>query len=63
MWTEEENIEMVVRLIVRRDFEHLLRGMLSVPRLEELKEVLFIFAYPTYDTRPQARSERHVTCI
>jgi len=46
-WTEEENIEMTTRVLVRHDFSDLLGSSLSRPDLEALGGVLFGVVYPT----------------
>jgi hypothetical protein len=46
-WTEEENIEMAARVMVRKDFSDLLDGSLPLPDLEALKKVLFGVVYLT----------------
>lgn len=46
-WTREENIEMVVRLMVRRNFSDLLDHSLSIPDLKALERVFFGFVYPS----------------
>jgi hypothetical protein len=48
VWTEEENIEMITRILVRKDFSRLLGNSLSPPDLEELKRVLFGIVYPSF---------------
>jgi hypothetical protein len=48
VWTEEKNIEMITRILVRRDFSSLLGNSLSLPDLEELKRVLFGIVYPSF---------------
>jgi hypothetical protein len=52
LWTDDENIELFVRAMLRREFEKLLQGQLMGMRLQELQEVLFTFTYPTYDRKP-----------
>ena len=47
-WTEEENIEMITRILVRKDFSTLLGNSLSLSDLEELKRVLFGIVYPSF---------------
>jgi hypothetical protein len=47
-WTEEENVEMITRILVRKDFSRLLGSSLSPPDLEELKRVLFGIVYPSF---------------
>ena len=46
-WTEEENIEMATRILVRGDFSDLLCSSLPLPDLEALKRVLFGVVYPS----------------
>jgi hypothetical protein len=46
-WTEEENIEMATRILVREDFCSLLGDSLPLSDLEELKRVLFGIVYPS----------------
>jgi hypothetical protein len=46
-WTEEENIEMATRVLVRDDFPDLLGGSLPLPDLEALKRVLLGVVYPS----------------
>jgi hypothetical protein len=48
-WTPEENIELFIRAVLHRDMAKLLRGKVFGTQLEELKKVLFMLAYPTYD--------------
>ena len=52
LWTAEEQTELLARLVVRQEFEKLLGGHLGFVQLEELKEALFAFTYPTYDAEP-----------
>jgi hypothetical protein len=46
-WTAEENVEMAVRVLVKRNFSNLLRNRLSVPDLHALERVLFSIVYPS----------------
>ena len=46
-WTEEENIEMATRVLVRGDFSNLLGNSLLLPDLEALEKVLFGVVYPS----------------
>jgi hypothetical protein len=47
-WTEDENIEMITRILVQKDFSSLLGNSLSLSDLEELKRVLFGIVYPSF---------------
>lgn len=47
-WTEEENTEMITRILAQKDFSRLLGNSLSLPDLEELKRVLFGIVYPSF---------------
>ena len=46
-WTEEENIEMAIRFMVRKDFSDLLGNSLLLPDLKALERVLFSVVYPS----------------
>lgn len=46
-WTEEENIEMAVRVLVRGDFSDLLGNSLLPPDLQKLERALFNVVYPS----------------
>ncbi|KIW69880.1 hypothetical protein PV04_02199 [Phialophora macrospora] len=46
-WTEEENVEMAVRVLMKRNFSDLLRTSLSAPDLQALERVLFSIVYPS----------------
>jgi hypothetical protein len=48
VWTDEENIEILTRVLVRQDMDALLAGQLDGETLKELKDVLFNIVYPTY---------------
>lgn len=48
MWTDDENIEIWTRALVRDELEELLDGKLSSATIQELKGLLFNFTYPTY---------------
>jgi len=50
-WTEEENIEMTVRVLVRKDFSDLLGNILSLSDLGALEDTLFHVVYPSIDYR------------
>jgi hypothetical protein len=45
-WTEEENIEMATRVLLRGDFSDLLGNSLLLPDLEALEWALFGVVYP-----------------
>jgi hypothetical protein len=47
-WTEEENIEMAARVLVRANFSDLLDGSLPLPDMKALERVLFGLLYPTF---------------
>jgi hypothetical protein len=55
VWTEEQNIEMITRILVRKDFSSLLGNSLSLPDLEELKRVLFGIVYPSFGCTKRVR--------
>ena len=48
LWSDDRNIELVTRIMLRGDFEELLGGQLTIIQLQELQEVLFTIVYPTY---------------
>ena len=48
IWTEDENIEILTRVYVRKDFEELLGKQLPSVVLQELKDIMFTLIYPTY---------------
>ena len=47
LWSDDQNIELVTRSMLRKDLKELLGGQLTRTQLDELKEVLFTFVYPT----------------
>lgn len=46
-WTEDENIEMATRVLVRGDFSDLLGNSLLLPDLKALERALFGVVYPS----------------
>jgi hypothetical protein len=54
VWTIDENIEILTRVLVRKDMMSLLSGNLSEDILEELSDVLFNVLYPAYE-KPMER--------
>jgi hypothetical protein len=51
LWTVEENVEMAVRILLRRDFSKILGGRIASPDLEALEKVLFDTVYPSLGSR------------
>ena len=51
-WTEDENIEMGTRVMVRDDFSNLVGKRLSNQDLKSLEKVLFGVIYPTLGCSP-----------
>ena len=47
IWTDEENVEMATRVLIRDDFSKILSKSVSRPILEALKRVFFGFVYPS----------------
>ena len=52
-WTEDENIEMATRVMVRDGFSDLMGKRLSNQDLKSLERVLFGVVYPTLGCPPQ----------
>lgn len=50
-WTEEENIELFTRRMIRDNFTDLLGKYLPAADLQALKTVLFTLSYPIVDFR------------
>jgi hypothetical protein len=48
IWTENQNIEMLTRVYVRKHLEELLGKQLLSVALQELEDVMFTLIYPTY---------------
>lgn len=48
VWSVDMNIEILTRLLVRKDWGSLLAGKLPEDTLQELSDVLFNIVYPTY---------------
>lgn len=46
-WTETQNVEMLTRMMVRKDIEQLLGDRFAVESLQRMKEVVFDILYPT----------------
>lgn len=55
VWSIDQNIEIVTRLLVREDMKSILFGKLCEDTVEELSDVLFNVVYPTYE-RPRSIS-------
>lgn len=53
-WTEEENIELFTRRMIRGNFVELLGKKLSAADLQALKTVLFTISYPIVNLRYQS---------
>ena len=51
-WTEDENIEMTTRVMIRDDFSNLVGKRLSNQDLKSLERVLFGVVYPTLGCLP-----------
>lgn len=51
LWSDDQNIELFTRFMLREDIEELLGGQLTRIQLHELQEVLFTIVYPTYGRR------------
>ncbi len=53
-WTEEENVEMFTRRMIRGNFVDLLGKKLSAADLQALETVLFTISYPIVNLRYQS---------
>jgi hypothetical protein len=54
IWSEDQNVEMAVRVLVRRELPEILSGCISTADLMSLDEVFFDIIYPTVPTREPA---------
>jgi hypothetical protein len=55
-WTEDENLEMYMRILVRKDFPDLMAGSLSISDMKSFEIVLFEVVYPTFSLKPRLES-------
>ena len=50
-WTENENIEMLTRIMIREHIDEFVGNQLLGQTLDEFKDVIFNIVYPTYAKR------------